>query len=234
MVSISPRMRDSLDYEDPDATDPRMEWGFRSLTLSSSGYEDHDLIDDRRPFSASPEPSASRRRRRQRQNEADLDYVRPFEYETVADGDLFRLAVLKPGVGAQLIEIELIWETTKAPRRDYKCLSYCWQTTVQDAAILVDGRRFEVTSNLLSALRSIRKRKAKTLIWIDQICINQEDFEERGHQVSIMKHIYSRARTVVVCYIVLESENEPAADVLHRSGLGSSTAAISCASMHAR
>ena len=78
--------------------------------------------------------------------------------------------------------------------------------TVQDAVILVEGRRFEVTSNLLSALRSIRKRKAKTLIWIDQICINQEDFEERGHQVSIMKHIYSRARTVVVCYMVYVSE----------------------------
>jgi hypothetical protein len=200
MVSISPRMRDSLDYEEPDATDPRMEWGFRSLTLSSSGYEEHDLEDDRRPFSSSPEPSASRRRRRQRQNDADLDYVQPFEYQTVADGDAFRLAVLKPGAGGQLIEIELIWETIRAPRRDYKCLSYCWQTTVQDAAILVDGRRFEVTSNLLCALRSIRKRREKVLIWIDQICINQDDFEERGHQVSIMKHIYSRARTVVVRY----------------------------------
>jgi hypothetical protein len=202
MVSISPRMRDSLDYEEPEATDPRMEWGFRSLTLSSSGYGDHDLIDDHRPFSASPDPSSLRRRSRRQRNYDDLDYVQPFEYQTVADGDLFRLAVLKPGVGAQVIEIELIWESTKAPRRDYKCLSYCWQTTVQDAAILVDGRRFEVTSNLLSALRNIRKRKQKTLVWIDQICINQEDFVERGHQVSIMKHIYSRARTVVVCYII--------------------------------
>lgn len=227
-------MRDSLEYADPDATDPRMEWGFRSLTLSSSGYEEHDLIDDRRPFSASPEPSASRRRRRQRQNEADLDYVRPFEYGTVADGDLFRLAVLKPGVGAQLIEIELIWETTKAPRREYKCLSYCWQTTVQDAAILVDGCRFEVTSNLLSALRSIRKRKAKTLIWIDQICINQEDFLERGHQVSIMKHIYSRARTVVVCDVISVSDRVPLLTIFRRSGSGNSTAATSSASMHGK
>jgi hypothetical protein len=234
MVSISPRMRDSLDYENPDATDPRMEWGFRSLTLSSSGYEDHDLIDDRRPFSASPEPSSSRRRRRQRHNDADLDYVQPFEYETVADGDLFRLAVLSPGVGTQLIEIELIWETSKAPRRDYKCLSYCWQTTVQDAAILVNGRRFEVTNNLVSALRNIRKRKAKTLIWIDQICINQEDFVERGHQVSIMKHIYSRARTVVVCHIVQVSDWGAVTDAACRSGLESSTAVISSASMHGR
>lgn len=199
MVSISPRMRDSLDCEDPETVDPRMSFGFRSLTLSSSGYEEHDPVDDTKAFSASPDPSSSRRNRRQRQNDADLDHVQPHEYTTVADGELFRLAVLKPGIGSQLIEIELIWESSKAPRREYKCLSYCWQTTVQDAAILVDGRRFEVTSNLLSALRSIRKRKEKVLIWIDQICINQQDYVERGHQVSIMKHIYSRARQVVVC-----------------------------------
>jgi hypothetical protein len=128
--------------------------------------------------------------------------VQDHEYQTTAYGDAFRLAVLKPGAGTQAIEIELIWGSVKAPqRRDYKCLSYCWQTTVQDAAILVDGRRFEVTGNLLSALRSIRKRREKVLIWIDQICINQRDFVERGHQVSIMKHIYSRARQVVVCVI---------------------------------
>lgn len=202
VVSVSPRMRDSLDWEEPDTTDPRLEWGFRSLTLSSSGYEDeeHDEnIDDHRPFSATPDRS-SRRKRRLRQVDDTVDFVQPFYYETAADGDAFRLAVLNPGYGTQVVEIELIWESSKAPRRAYKCLSYCWQTTVQDAAILVDGRRFEVTSNLLSALRSVRKRKEKVLIWIDQICINQDDFEERGRQVSIMKHIYSRAKTVVVCY----------------------------------
>jgi hypothetical protein len=178
-----------------------MEWGFGSLTLSSSGYEDHDHdhIDDHRPFSASPEPSSSRRKKRQQQQQTDFDHVQDHEYQATAYGDAFRLAVLNPGAGTQAIEIELIWESIKAPqRRDYKCLSYCWQTTVQDAAILVDGRRFEVTSNLLSALRSIRKRGEKVFIWIDQICINQRDFVERGQQVSIMKHIYSRARQVVV------------------------------------
>ena len=203
MVSVSPRMRDSLDYEEPDTIDPRMEWGFRSLTLSSSGYEDHDEhIDDHRAFSASPDHSSARRKKRQAQQQTDFDHVQDHEYQTTAYGDAFRLAVLKPGAGTQAIEIELIWGSVKAPqRRDYKCLSYCWQTTVQDAAILVDGRRFEVTGNLLSALRSIRKRREKVLIWIDQICINQRDFVERGHQVSIMKHIYSRARQVVVCVI---------------------------------
>lgn len=198
MVSVSPRMRDSLDYEDPEESDPRLSWGFRSLTLGSSDYDRHDLEDDHRPFSASPDPSASRRRRRQRQSDAELWHVQPHEYRTVADGDLFRLAVLKPGTGSRVIEIELIWESTKSPRRDYKCLSYCWQTKTQDASILVDGYRFDITKTLLGALRSLRKARASVLIWIDQICINQSDDIERAHQVSIMKLIYSRARKVVI------------------------------------
>lgn len=36
------------------------------------------------------------------------------------------------------------------------------------------------------------------LIWIDQICINQNDHLERGHQVSIMKRIFSQAKEVIV------------------------------------
>jgi hypothetical protein len=170
MVSISPRMRDSLDYEEPDTIDPRMEWGFGSLTLSSSGYEGHDgRIDDHQAFSASLEPSSSRRKKRQQQQQTEFDHVQDHEYQAAAYGDAFRLAVLKPGAGTQAIEIELIWGSIKTPqRRDYKCLSYCWQTTVQDAAILVDGRRFKVTSNPLSALCSIRKRRERVLIWISR------------------------------------------------------------------
>lgn len=198
MVSISPRMRDSLDYEEPDSVDPRMSLGFRSVSLYASGYEEHDPVYDHRPFTASPDPTSSRRRRRQRQSDRSLIHAQPFVYRPLTDRHSFRLAVLKPGVGTQPIEIDLIQESSVAPRRDYKCLSYCWLTTVQDAAILVDGCRFRVTSNLLSALRNVRKRREKALVWVDQICINQNDFVERGHQVSIMKFIYNRARQVVV------------------------------------
>lgn len=233
MVSISPRMRDSLDYEDPDAIDPRMSFGFSSISLENRGYENVDIVADPRPFSASPDPSSSRRRRRQRQSETNLEHVQPFKYTTLADGHLFRLAVLKPGNGTETIEIELIRESSKAPSREYKCLSYCWQTTVQDADILVNGYRFEVTRNLLTALRSIRKRKQKTLIWVDQICINQNDFEERGHQVSIMKHIYNRAKQVIVGTRVRRYGDTPT-DEHDRFGLETLIAATSSASTQRR
>jgi len=198
-VNTSPRQRDSLDYEeDPSATDPRFIFGFRSLTLESSGYEQHEPQDDHRPFAGTPDPATNRRKRQQRRGDSALKSAVPFQYLSVADGDAFRLVVLLAGAGSAPIECRVIWASSKDPRKDYRCLSYCWGTDVRDAAILCDGYRFRVTQNLLRALQSLRRPKTNLLIWIDQICINQEDHVERSHQVSIMKHIFTHARKVVV------------------------------------
>lgn len=170
MVSVSPRLRDSSDYEDPGETDPRL-YGFRSLSLQSTEYDHYDPVADHRPYSASPDPLNTRRTRRQRRTETLLRNHPPFTYRTRADGDTFRLAVIKPGSGTQPIDCQLIWESSKSPRRDYKCLSYCWQTPMRDVAIICDGFRLPVTKNLLAALRCVRKPRTKVLIWIDQICV---------------------------------------------------------------
>ena len=199
MVSVSPRLRDDLDYEsEPAPLDPRFTLGFRSITIGSEEYEHFEPQDDHRPYSASGDSSSSRRRRRQRCSDVAFDHLEPYRYRTVADGDLFRLAVVFPGSGSQPIHCRLIWESSKNPKRDYRCLSYCWQTIEREADIICDGFRFPVTKNLLSALQNLRDPRANLLIWIDQICINQEDDLERGHQVSIMKKIFNRAKEVIV------------------------------------
>jgi hypothetical protein len=74
----------------------------------------------------------------------------------------------------------------------YAALSYCWGNGPADQAIDCDGSIIRVTSSLLDALRSLRKL-TRLYLWIDQICINQTDLEERGSQVPLMKRIYSGA-----------------------------------------
>ncbi|KAL8989546.1 MAG: hypothetical protein Q9169_008339 [Polycauliona sp. 2 TL-2023] len=55
-----------------------------------------------------------------------------------------------------------------------------------------------VTPNLDEALRYLRwKDKARDL-WIDAICVDQQNLQERGNQVQRMADIYSSARRVVV------------------------------------
>jgi hypothetical protein len=64
--------------------------------------------------------------------------------------------------------------------------------------------------NLQSALISIRHRRQPLVIWTDAICINQDDVSERGHQVDLMKEIYSAAKLVRVCLDVHVDLGSPA------------------------
>jgi len=62
----------------------------------------------------------------------------------------------------------------------------------------VSGREILVTQNLKNALRYIRKKEAPVCMWADAICINQQDEEEKGVQVQMMRDIYKKARIVTV------------------------------------
>ena len=55
-----------------------------------------------------------------------------------------------------------------------------------------------ITANCEAALRAIRYVDEVRTIWIDSICIDQDDAQERSHQVSLMRHIYAEAWRVLV------------------------------------
>lgn len=55
-----------------------------------------------------------------------------------------------------------------------------------------------ITANLCEALLRLRDRFLDRIIWIDAICINQNDDREKEHQIQLMAHIYGRAGRVVV------------------------------------
>ncbi|KAG6365473.1 hypothetical protein INS49_007084 [Diaporthe citri] len=55
-----------------------------------------------------------------------------------------------------------------------------------------------IGENLKDALVKLREMDFARIIWIDAICINQDDIKERNHQVHIMQTIYSKAAEVIV------------------------------------
>jgi hypothetical protein len=81
---------------------------------------------------------------------------------------------------------------------EYEALSYVWGDKRMRRNIIVNGCCFEVTSNLHAALLRLRSRSRSRLLWIDAICINQADFEERAAQVERMATIYALAECVLV------------------------------------
>lgn len=80
----------------------------------------------------------------------------------------------------------------------FKTLSYRWGTGGRDHAINVGGGVLAVTASIVEALRYLRCADGPLTLWIDQICIDQENDREKSHQVGLMDRIYTAAEEVVV------------------------------------
>ncbi|KAK8207084.1 heterokaryon incompatibility protein-domain-containing protein [Phyllosticta capitalensis] len=96
---------------------------------------------------------------------------------------------------------------------EYVALSYTWGDAKDTGQIVVNGALFTVTANLLAVLEvlvGLKELRGRPL-WIDAICINQNDKDEKNSQVPLMGCIYSRA-TEVFAWIGPESDGS--ADML--------------------
>ncbi|KAJ8127487.1 hypothetical protein O1611_g6149 [Lasiodiplodia mahajangana] len=79
-----------------------------------------------------------------------------------------------------------------------EALSYVWGTEMPRENIFVDLQIFPVTGNLFEILRSLRHPNTARTIWIDAICINQSDSDEKTRQVRLMRDIYSQTQKTVI------------------------------------
>ncbi|GIZ48597.1 hypothetical protein CKM354_001165000 [Cercospora kikuchii] len=123
-----------------------------------------------------------------------------FEYTPFASSSqAFRLLRFAPG-SSSTSPISLLmgkWSQNKAP--SYAALSYTWGPPEPRSNILVNGRRMKVREHCLLALRQLRSMlQPSAWFWIDAICINQEDVDEKSSQVQFMGEIYKNADEVLV------------------------------------
>ena len=118
------------------------------------------------------------------------------------EGKEIRVLELRPGGGEEEIRCEMRL-TRLGSGQVYNALSYCWGDVTDSSEIDMDatsigGLRgpFTVSQSVKNFLRRIRHEQRTLTIWIDQICINQSDTNERAQQVTLMAEIYSRANLV--------------------------------------
>ena len=81
---------------------------------------------------------------------------------------------------------------------EFEALSYAWGDPELVKSILVDEREFKVTLGAWSALKALRYDDRVRVLWIDAICINQEDMVERTAQLKLMGMIYRKSNSVRV------------------------------------
>ena len=84
-------------------------------------------------------------------------------------------------------------------RPEYTAISYRWGTDSGEGSkeILLNGVSCKVLPTVYSILRARRSRIRKRYLWIDSICINQEDKREKAKQVQLMRHIYENCTKVI-------------------------------------
>lgn len=80
----------------------------------------------------------------------------------------------------------------------YEALSYVWGKRKTKSSIVLNSQTFTVTSNLAAILRRLRRKNISRRLWVDAICIDQGDIDERNQQVSLMRYVYNQAEQVVV------------------------------------
>ncbi|RSM03815.1 hypothetical protein CEP52_007193 [Fusarium oligoseptatum] len=85
---------------------------------------------------------------------------------------------------------------------EYETLSYAWGSPSDSSHdILVNDQRYRVRQNLYHALCQFGtsfRYASRVRLWVDAICINQNDGLERATQVKRMKQIYSTAMRTIV------------------------------------
>lgn len=120
-------------------------------------------------------------------------------YKKLANaGDGIRMLKITAGKRKDALSCSLIYENlATAPK--YEALSYCWGVEEATRAIPEGNLKgFLVTEHLWRALLRLRTPSEDRLVWIDALCINQQDVDERNHQLALMRKIYARAlRTII-------------------------------------
>ncbi|KAI0409898.1 hypothetical protein F4802DRAFT_5722 [Xylaria palmicola] len=107
-----------------------------------------------------------------------------------------RVLSLLPGRFAQPIQCTL--QITSENNSKYEALSYVWGDATDRRGIIVDGQDLDVTVSLENALRHLRHQRQPRHLWVDAICIDQENVKEKSILVPRMGIIYTNASRVLV------------------------------------
>jgi hypothetical protein len=92
------------------------------------------------------------------------------------------------------------------PFQRFAALSYVWGSIEDPACINIDQTKFWITRNLYNALKAMRRPNKAISLWIDAICINQNDLQEKKVQIGLMRRIYRQAQKVTA-YVPQTSED---------------------------
>jgi hypothetical protein len=171
---------------------------FFALTLNVYLYS-REMIDDN-------SEEEGRRYCQLRSGDASADSMPRFHYEPL-EPRCIRVLELQPGQRSDPFQGKFIIANVDS-NFEYDALSYMWGDATPADRVVVDGAAIPTAWNLTRALEYLRDfaRSEPLRIWIDAVCIDQNNIEERNEQVAMMRTLYHNASCVRIWI------NEPSLD----------------------
>ncbi|SMY27980.1 unnamed protein product [Zymoseptoria tritici ST99CH_1A5] len=92
----------------------------------------------------------------------------------------------------------------------YEAISYCWGVKEDyPAQIVLNGHTVSIPWAAEATLRAVCLRQGHPLVWLDAVCIDQDNTHERNRQVAIMGDVYAKAARVLVWLGAENPDAEP-------------------------
>jgi Heterokaryon incompatibility protein (HET) len=120
-----------------------------------------------------------------------------YQYQPLLRSDSIRIVELFSIQDSEDIRL-FLHETNLLDAPAFQTLSYEWGEPVRTHPIACGEGHIFVTANLLAALKRLRLPTLRRYLWIDAVCIDQENADERMQQVSIMDKIYMAGDKVLI------------------------------------
>ena len=101
----------------------------------------------------------------------------------------------------------------------FTAISYTWGDPYANSqSLLVDDIELTIPQSSAAVIRHFTKCFEDFTIWIDAVCINQEDLQEKGVQVGYMKDVYQGADQVFIWLGDEEADSTLAFEQLRKLG----------------
>jgi hypothetical protein len=125
--------------------------------------------------------------------------IPPFKYASLhQDAPSFRLIKVLRGGGQSPLKCNFRVAYLDHVEEEYDAVSYAWGKMVRNRPIVIGDQRFLVSAIVEDILMRLRDPQRDRFLWLDLICIDQDNNDERRLQVNRMKDIFGKAQSVIV------------------------------------
>ncbi|KAJ4354053.1 uncharacterized protein N0V89_005786 [Didymosphaeria variabile] len=121
-------------------------------------------------------------------------------YDAFKQSEMIRLLILHPSSDPKSIlrcSLRSV-DQTEALSSKYEALSYTWGAPFFVHKMHLEQGCIKITESLNSALRALRLSDKPRVLWVDAVCIDQQNNAEKAQQLPHMSWIYASASQVVI------------------------------------